>query len=82
MHIIGYASPNPGSEKDPESKLNNFRIASERSEVVAQELIEMGINTKDLIIDSKSDTARSTKKGSRFLFAKDRRVDIFLIRRK
>ena len=82
VHIIGYASPNPGSEKDPESKLNNFRIASERSEVVAQELIEMGINTKDLIIDSKSDTARSTKKGSRFLFAKDRRVDIFLIRRK
>lgn len=82
VRVIGYASPNPGSEKDPESKLNNFRIASERSEVVAQGLIEMGINIKDLIIDSKSDTVRSTKRSGRFHFAKDRRVDIFLIRRK
>lgn len=78
IHIIGYASQNPGSEKDLKSKLQNFEIASKRAEVVARRLIEMGVDLKDLIIDSKSNVRSSARRSSIFHFAKDRRVDIFL----
>jgi len=81
VRVIGYASPNPGSEKDAKSKLNNFKIASERAMVVARALIGVGIDIKDLIIDSKSDIISSVRRSSRFHFAKDRRVDIFLTKR-
>ena len=56
IHIIGHASSRTRSLDPLRHKMLNFKISVDRADAVARELIRLGMNKEDLLVDAISDS--------------------------
>ena len=78
VRVVGHASTRVDSADPVETKIANFSIAYDRAQVVASELIRLGVPADHVHVVSASDTqpaySEATKRGE----AANRRADIYL----
>jgi outer membrane protein OmpA-like peptidoglycan-associated protein len=78
VRVVGHASTRVDSDDPVKTKIANFSIAYDRAQVVASELIRLGVPANRVHVVSASDTqpaySEATKRGE----AANRRADIYL----
>ena len=55
IHIIGHASSRTKSSDPVRHKMVNFKVSVDRADAVARELIRLGVNKEELVVDAISD---------------------------
>lgn len=55
VHVIGHASSRTRNMDPVDHKMVNYRVSAGRADKVARELVRLGVSSKDIIIDAKSD---------------------------
>ena len=55
IHVIGHASSRTRSSDPIRHKMVNYKVSVDRADAVARELIRLGVNKEELVVDAISD---------------------------
>ncbi len=80
LRVVGHASSRTRELPVDRHMLVNLRMSQERSSAVVTSLINMGVDARNIIVESVSDKAPVTRESMPSAEAKNRRTEIFLVK--
>ena len=78
IHIIGHASSRTRSVDPVRHKMLNFKVSVDRADAVAREMIRLGVNKEELVVDAISDAQPAYFEFMPTGEAGNRRAEIYL----
>ncbi len=80
VKVVGHASSRTRELPVDRHKVVNLRVSQERSSAVVTSLIKMGVDSRNIIVESVSDSAPLARESMPSDEAKNRRTEIFLVK--